>query len=71
MIYFWHHVRALSKREQRAAVRAAHGMGQARGDLLEHCWGGSRCFGNLGIQFANSEPSRNTETESSVSTASR
>ena len=29
-------VRALSKREQRAAVRAAHGMGQARGDLLEH-----------------------------------
>ena len=50
MIYFWHHVRALSKREQRAAVRAAHGMGQARGDLLEHCWGGSRCFGNLGIQ---------------------
>ena len=32
-------VRALSKREQRAAVRAAHGMGQARGDLLEHCGG--------------------------------
>ena len=32
-------VRALSKREQRAAVRAAHGMGQARGDLLEHCRG--------------------------------
>ena len=30
-------VRALPEREQGATVRAAHGMGQARGDLLEHC----------------------------------